>query len=333
MNSKERVFARLEGKPVDKIPNFNIVMLFAAKYYGVPYGKFCTDYKVMAEAQLKTAKDFGIDLVSTMSDAFRETYDYGAKIVFPEDDLPMRKSTLLHGPEDLCKLKRWDPMKSTRMLDRIQAVAYLKKAVGEEYPVLGWVEGAMAEFADLCDISEALAMLYEEPEFVKECLEIITEQAIDCALAQIQAGADIIGIGDACVSLIGSQLYQEFGQPYEKRIIDAVHQAGAKVKLHICGNITHLLEDIAEVGMDILDLDYMVDLEKAAQVTEGKCALCGNLNPMDVILDGGQKELEDSITEFLAKTNSCSIVSSGCEVPKMTPEHNLRVMDTFLKNM
>lgn len=331
MTSKERLYARLEGKPVDKIPNLNIVMLFAAKYGGVPYGRFCTDYRAMAEAQLKTARDFGIDLVSTMSDSFRETYDYGAEIAFPEDDLPVRKAPLLKGPEDFEKLKRWEPMESVRMLDRIRAVACLREAVGDEYPVLGWVEGAMAEFSDLCDISEALAMLYEEPEFVKECLELITEQAIACAKAQIQAGADIIGIGDACVSLIGADLYREFGQPYEKRIIDAVHEAGAIVKLHICGNITHLLPDIMQVGMDILDLDYMVDLDQAVQAAEGICALCGNINPVDVILDGDEEKIQRAVAEFLAKTNNRSIVSSGCEVPKLTPEENLRIMDAYLR--
>lgn len=37
MPHKDRLFARLEGKPVDRVPNLNIVMLFAAKYAGVPY--------------------------------------------------------------------------------------------------------------------------------------------------------------------------------------------------------------------------------------------------------------------------------------------------------
>lgn len=326
MNSKERVLARLEGKAVDKIPNLNITMLFAARHGKVPYGIFCSDYRELAKAQLQTARDFKIDILSTMSDPFRETYDYGANVIYQEDDLPVCKGRLLHGPEDLGKLKRWDPLKSVRMLDRIRAVALLKEMAGEEYPILGWAEGALAEFSDLANISEALAMLYEEPEFVEECLEIITEQAIDCSLAQIEAGADIIGIGDACASLIGRELYREFALPYEKRIVDAVHKAGAKVKLHICGNITHLLPDLMEVGMDILDLDYMVDLQKAAKVSEGVCSLCGNVNPM-VILQGPKEKIEEEAKNFLMQTNANSFLSSGCEVPKMTPGEHLMIMD------
>lgn len=332
MNSKERLFARLQGKPVDKVPNLNITMLFAARYAGVPYKAFCTDYKILAEAQLKTARDFGIDILSTMSDPFRETYDYGAEIVFPEDDLPVRKKVLLKKTEDIRLLRKWDPMTSIRMLDRIRAVAYLKEKAGEEYPVLGWIEGALAELCDLCDISEVMAMLYEEPEFITECLEILTDQAISCALAQIDAGADVIGIGDACISLIGTELYRKFGQAYEKRMIDAVHDAGAKVKLHICGNITHLLTDIVKLEPDILDLDYMVDLDRAVAVSEGKCSLCGNLDPAQDLLKGSRGGIEQAMDIFLKATNDRSIISSGCEIPKMTPEENLRIMDDFLKS-
>lgn len=329
MNSKERVSARLEGKPVDKIPNLNITMLFAARYAGVPYGAFCSDYRKLTEAQFETAKEFGIDLLSTMSDPLRETYDYGADIVYQEDDLPVCRKRLLYGPEDFQKLKRWDPLKSVRMLDRIRAVRRYKELAGEEYMILGWVEGALAEFSDLTDISEALAMLYEEPEFVKDCLELITDQAIDCALAQVQAGADIIGIGDACVSLIGRELYREFALPCEKRITEAVQKAGAKVKLHICGNITHLLADLMEVGMDILDLDYMVDLEQAVKISKGQCSLCGNINPM-VILQGPEEKIAEEMKNFLEKTDHKSFISSGCEVPKMTPYRSLKIMHETL---
>ena len=41
MNSKERLEARLQGKPVDKIPNLNIAMALVAKCAGVSYRGIC----------------------------------------------------------------------------------------------------------------------------------------------------------------------------------------------------------------------------------------------------------------------------------------------------
>jgi uroporphyrinogen decarboxylase len=333
MTPKERLFARMDGKPVDKIPNLNIVMLFAAKYAGVKFGAFCSDYRVMAHAATVTAKKFGIDILSTMSDAYRETYDYGADVRYQEDDLPICHGAFLTRPEDIDKLKPWDPLESVRMLDRIKAVELLSAESGDQYPVLGWVEGCMAEFADLATLTEGLIYIRLEPDFTHDCMEILTEQAIRCALAQIKAGADIIGIGDAAASIISPEDYREFVFPREKRIIEAVHAAGARTKLHICGNINHLLDQIVLTGSDIIDIDYMVDFDRAISLANGKLSICGHFDPVKVLLNGTPEDVR-RWTEFCARRgDSRNIVAAGCEVPKMTPYENLLEVDVVLKEM
>jgi len=331
MTPKERLFARLAGKPVDKVPNLTIVMLFAAKYAGVPYGQFCSDYRTLLEAQTKTAKDFGIDILSTMSDPYRECYDYGAEIRYQVDDLPVCEKPLLLEASDYRKLKAWDPLQSTRMLDRIRAIELFKKNDGDEYPILGWVEGAWAEFCDLATVSESMMMLYDEPEEVAAALTFITQQEIRCAQEQLRAGADIIGIGDAVASLISAAQYRERVMPFEKQIIDAIHLAGGKAKLHICGNINHLLPDMVNLGADIVDIDYMVQYDKAMEIAKGKCSICGHINPVGILLEGTVKEVEE-ITRFcLDHGTDTSLISSGCEVPKMTPVENLAAIDRVLR--
>jgi len=49
MNSKERLYARLEGKQVDKIPNMNIAMGLVAKAAGVSYREYVLDYRKLVE--------------------------------------------------------------------------------------------------------------------------------------------------------------------------------------------------------------------------------------------------------------------------------------------
>ena len=49
VNAIERLNRYLEGKPVDRTPNLNIIMQFAAKYVGVPYGVYCTDHRYLVE--------------------------------------------------------------------------------------------------------------------------------------------------------------------------------------------------------------------------------------------------------------------------------------------
>lgn len=139
MTPKERLYARLAGKPVDRIPNLNIVMLFAAQHAGVPYGEFCSDYRTLVKAQEQTAVDFGLDILSTMSDPFRETYDFGAPVTFTPDNLPVCHGPVLQEAEDWRKLKHYDPLTSIRTLDRVEACGCSRRTTARNTPFwAGW---------------------------------------------------------------------------------------------------------------------------------------------------------------------------------------------------
>lgn len=331
MNARERLYARLRGEQTDKVPNLNIVMLFAARYANIPYGKFCSDYRYLVEAQTRTAVDFGIDILSAMSDPYRETYDYGADVVFQEDYLPLSRTPLVEDVSDLSKIKRWDPLESVRMLDRIKAIELFRSEMGDEYPVLGWIEGPWAEFTDLSTVSDGMLLAYDEPEAVREAMELITQQAIDCAVAQVRAGADVIGMGDAAASLMSPAFYDEFLFDLHQKIIEAIHREGAITKLHICGDINGILPRMVDTGSDIVDIDYPVDFTKAISLSEGKCSICGHFNPTSVLLQGSVQDVEEWVEYSLKNGNGRNLISAGCEVPKMTPYENLMAVDNYLK--
>lgn len=65
MNSFQRVMNRLQGKPVDRIPNLSIVMMFAAKELGVPYSDCCRDHRLLADAAFLCHARYGIDMVKS----------------------------------------------------------------------------------------------------------------------------------------------------------------------------------------------------------------------------------------------------------------------------
>lgn len=111
-------------------------------------------------------------------------------------------------------------------------------------------------------------------------LDKCTETAKDFAKAQIEAGCDVIGIGDAICSQIDPFTYDTFVKERHREIIAFIHANGARTKMHICGDITHLLPSIKEIGTDILDLDYSVDITHARSVAGDKTILCGNIDPV-----------------------------------------------------
>lgn len=333
MNSIERVERRLEGKVVDKIPNLNIIMQFAAKYIDVPYGKYVTDYRYLVEGNIKCCQEFGIDMVSAISDPLREASGLGADVIIHEDDVPSCKVDLIHEYTDLDKLKVADPLQSERMLDRIKAIDMYNHSVKDEFPILGWVEAPFAEACDLRGMNQIMMDLYDEPDFVKELLDICLEQVSLFAEEQIKAGADFVGVGDAAASLIGPDIYKELVMDYQREIIKVVHQAGARAKLHICGDITSLLEYLPDTGADIIDLDWMVDFEKAVQIFDGRVSACGNFDPVAVLMQGSIEQIKRSTQECIEAGDEYTMISAGCEVPKDTPPENLLAVDEALKEV
>ncbi len=127
----------------------------------------------------------------------------------------------------------------------------------------------------------------------------------------------MIGAGDAAASLISPEMYREFALPYEQRICEAIHAAGGTVKLHVCGNTSALLADMATCGADLFNLDHMVDFAGALAVYggAGKC-FKGNLNPVTDMLQASPVQCRRRALECLAMARGKPfMLSPGCEVP------------------
>ena len=213
MNSKDRLYARLQGKPVDKIPNMNIAMGLVAKAAGATYREYVQDYRLLVEGNLICAERFGFDSVSVISDPMREASAFGASLVFPENGVPYSDPPLLADCWDLSRVKTADPLESRRTLDRIKGVGLLREKVQSEYPVIGWVEGVLAETADLRGVSALMYDLVEDETPLCELMDIVFSQQCRFAIEQIKVGADIIGVGNAVASLIGPGLYEKYALP------------------------------------------------------------------------------------------------------------------------
>ncbi len=322
MNAMERMMNRLQGKPVDRPPNMNIVMLFAAKETGNTYGQVVRNGRLLAEGMLRCYERYGIDCLWTISDSVREPGDVGAEVVVPDNGVPYCPVPFVQEAEDLRKLKLIDPWDGPAMSDRLESVRVLKAAGAGEAPVVGWIEGAFAAACNFMDVQPFMEFILDEPESARELLDYCFELERRFALAQIREGAEIIGVGDAAASLIGPRLYEEFAFEYEARMIEAIHGAGALAKLHVCGNINPILERMVQTGPDILDCDYMVDMARAAELMRGRGCVCGNFNPVAVTLFGTPEDVRRAAADC-ANIADNVIVAAGCEIPPDTDPANL----------
>ena len=327
MTHRQRFMAALNGAPLDRVPVFPLLMFLAADRAGLTYRQYATDGRALAEAQLLVQEQFDLDAITACSDAFRIPADLGGDMAYPEDRTPFLRQPLVTASTDLDKMGRPDPTaRSSRMVDRLLAVAEMARVAAGEVPVVGWVEMPFAEACSLCGLTEFMLLLMDNPARAHQVLAYAAAINIDFALAQIEAGADMIGAGDAAASLISKTMYAQFALPYEQQVCRAIHQAGGLVKLHVCGNTTHLLAQMATCEADLFNVDHLVPLDKArdAYTSQGKCYK-GNLDPVSQIMQVSPEHCQELAHRCLAQAEGTHyMLSAGCEIPAATADEVMR---------
>jgi MtaA/CmuA family methyltransferase len=246
------------------------------------------------------------------------------EFVYPPEGVGRPKEVFIKTREEISRVKRFDIERSERTRQRIESVRKMAARIGRTHSVLGWVEGPMAEYGDLRGVENAMLDLIDEPEIFVEAGEVIVDNAIAFAVAQVKAGADMVGVGDSAASLISPKMYRELVMPLERKLITAIHEAGAAAKLHVCGNISNIVQYMADSGADVIDVDWMVSLARARELAGPDVTLCGNFNPAGVLFEGSPADVAAAARECLNAVPGKFILMPGCEVPPATPEKNIR---------
>jgi MtaA/CmuA family methyltransferase len=327
MNKQQLYHDLLKGKPSNERVFFRpILMHFAARFNNTTYGKFASDYKVLVESNIRSMEYFDTDMVSLISDPYRETSAFGAKVEFIDEGVPRCLDHVVKTLDDVKNLPTPDVYKCERTIDRINGAAYYQELLNGTVPVSGWIEGPLAEACDLTGVNEMLIYLMIDPDFSNHLMDKCMITAKNFAKAQIEAGCDLIGIGDAICSQIDKDSYDLYVKERHRELISFVHECGASVKLHICGNITHLLESLKDINIDIIDLDSQVNQDHAREILGNEVVLGGNINPV-LVQDKSEEEVYALSRRLVDKYKDQKyLLAAGCEITVLTPHQNLMAM-------
>jgi|SRR5581483_342679 MtaA/CmuA family methyltransferase len=326
MTPLERYLAVCNGQLPDRAPVSPFIMQFAAKIANVSYRDYCMSGEVMAYAQATCSRRFGYDSVNVTSDAVREyqalggpTADFGAESVPAAEPEPFIKDL-----DDLKRLRVPDPLGDNPMREQIRALQILRRELPDQ-PVYAWVEAPFQESCILRDINYFMVDIRTNPELPKEILKFVVEMETAFAYAQIEAGAQFIGIGDAIASLGSADDYAEFNFPYLSELVERIKKRGVYIKYHACGRTKHLWKYIKQLNIDILNLDSLIDFGAAREFFGDKFVLKGNLNPVTEMMDATPEIIHAASQRSFAQAGQHGkfILSPGCELPPSTPPENL----------
>ena len=170
----------------------------------------------------------------------------------------------------------------------------------------------------------------DDPPFVRDLFDFVLEMALRFGKAQADAGADLIGVGDAAASLVGPRIYEEFVLPYEKRLVDGLHAMGVKVRLHICGNTRRILRHRhARLRHGGHRLDGSPGAGPAGTGAEAGVGRQRRSRGRAPQRHSGEGERGDRPLSPSACANY--IVGAGCEVCRDTPLENVLAMRDYTR--
>jgi len=160
-----------------------------------------------------------------------------------------------------------------------------------------WAMRGMEEFMMdlLTDEPTAEYIIEYNRKFFYEYTRMILESAKGCVSA--------IGIyndlGNQRGMMIAPSLYRRFFKEHQRELIKMIKSFGVKVFYHSCGNIREILEDLIEIGVDILDPLQLKAMSLApkelADIVGNRLALHGGLDTQDVLVNGSQEEIRAAI--------------------------------------
>lgn len=331
MTSKELVVATLQGKLVPRVPTGPLAVHYCAGLAGYSLRQYTTDAGALAESVIRYYERFRPDAVWLSADTWVSAEAMGATVGATGDDQPFGGlgEPLIRCAADVDRIPSPDVGVRGRYPTMLEALRRIVKALGREvFIVACFDQYPFSLAAALLGIHEIMVKIRDDPPLVEAVMARGAEYALAYARALGNAGADMLSGGDSPAGLIGPRYYGEIVLPAERALVAEIRRAtGKPVSLHICGNATRILPQMATCGAAVLEVDQAVDMGAACRIVGPEVGLWGNLDPVRVLLHGSPEAVgaeADRVRTTVARVGHRRFVlSSGCTVAVGTPAANL----------
>ena len=318
MSRRERIQAAINRQPVDRVP-YAVWRHFPAVDRS-PAG--------LAQATLRFHDHYGSDFLKITPHGGYAVEAWGC--VEAEEVLPDG-----HRACASCAVKTADDWKKIRALDPTSAEGYshqietivrmgFDRRIGDA-PVMPTIVSPLS-LAKKLSGNRLAADIKEHPALVRGALEAITETLLkftDIALTEGMSGI-FYSIQAASRSAHTEEVYAEFGEPYDRRILDSIGGRSILTIIHCHGDAL-MFDRLAKLPGHAWNWD---DRRTAPTLGEGKAkvtgAVIGGLDQWTTLRDGTPDAAVAQTKDALAQTGGTGlIVGTGCVLAMNTPDENV----------
>jgi uroporphyrinogen decarboxylase len=283
--------------------------------------------EVAIEVSLQPWKAFQPDGVILFSDIVTPLPALGIDM-----DIAEGKGPIIHQPirsqEQVDQLRSLEPEESLPFIREI--LQALRQEVGNNAAVLGFVGApwTLAAYAVEGKGSKTYSiikgMAFSEPKLLHQLLGKLADAIAIYVRYQIDSGAQVVQMFDSWAGQLSPQDYETFALPYQQRVVQQVKKTHPDTPLILLvSGSAGVLERMAQSGVDIVSVDWTVDMAEARQRLGADFKVQGNMDPG--VLFGSQDFIRDRILDNIRKAgNQGHIFNLGHGVLPGTPEDNVR---------
>lgn len=319
MSKRERVAAALGGAPVDRPP-----ISFWRHFFEKE-----TSAEGLSEAMLGFQHQYEWDFMKVNPRACYHAEPWGCRFQFSGQAHiePKLLEPAIKTADDWRKIKPLPPT-AAALGEQLEALRLIKKGLRGEVPFVETVFTPLSVAGRLTGSDDVmLEHLRQYPERVHEALEAITTTFVNFAQACLDVGADglfFATTGWATYDRLTDAAYEEFGRPYDVRVLRAV--AGAPLNiLHVCRsrNMLWKLLDYPAQAVNWATADPTNP--RLGEVWQrGHRAVIGGIDHVSTLRQGTPAAVRAEVQAAVDQTRQGLFIGPGCSISPQTPEPNLR---------
>ena len=238
------------------------------------------DPATAAEITLQPVRRYGVDAAVLFSDIVVPAAAVGFGIdvvpgVGPVAAEPLRSRA------DLDRLPELDPEAHTPHV--LETVRLLSAKL--DVPLIGFagapftVASYLVEGRPSRQHALTKALMHTDPTLWHDLMERLASIAVASMRSQVLAGASAVQLFDSWAGTLSPADYAAFVGPHSKRVFDDLADLGVP-RAHFGVGTGELLDQMAQVGADVVGVDWRVPLGTARQRVGPGVALQGNLDPV-----------------------------------------------------
>ena len=206
---------------------------------------------------------------------------------------------------------------------------------GDRIALVGDMNSATLSFHVIMrGLTTAMLDIVDDPPLVHASMEKGVAIAIERGKFLIDVGHRVLRLNDSTgtISLVSPKTWREFVYPHMKEVCDELHhyEPAVRIYCHICGNVTPVLEDLVEAGLDCIGpIDPLGDMNvaDARKQVGDSVALMGGVDTLSFI-NKTPEEIEEEAAECITGGGQKGgyVLGSGCAIPRATTRAHLQAL-------